>query len=90
MKQIPDEEQSLCSLERKNYNQSSDSTDSTTDNIEKESWGSSLEYFLSIISYGVGLGNLWRFPCGLFLIHVKNSKHFVKIIFVKSTRTTRI
>jgi len=28
---------------------------------EKE-WKNKLEYFLSCVSYGVGLGNLWRFP----------------------------
>lgn len=28
----------------------------------KEEWSNKIEYMLSCVSYGVGLGNLWRFP----------------------------
>ena len=26
------------------------------------SWGSNVEFFLTLISYTVGIGNIWRFP----------------------------
>ncbi|XP_002161387.2 sodium-dependent neutral amino acid transporter B(0)AT2 isoform X1 [Hydra vulgaris] len=29
---------------------------------ERESWGNKIEFFLAILSYAVGLGNVWRFP----------------------------
>ena len=55
-------------------------TNSTTDDsavpitdtdtgIEPEAWKSKWEYFLSCVSYGVGLGNLWRFPYLCFQHH---------------------
>ena len=31
-------------------------------NHKKDTWSNQLEYFLTILGYGVGLGNLWRFP----------------------------
>lgn len=29
---------------------------------ERASWNNKLQFFLSIIGYSVGLGNIWRFP----------------------------
>ena len=29
---------------------------------ERETWGNKIEFFLAILSYAVGLGNVWRFP----------------------------
>ena len=29
---------------------------------ERETWGKSFEFVLSLVGYTVGLGNLWRFP----------------------------
>ncbi|KAF4528109.1 hypothetical protein B566_EDAN016590 [Ephemera danica] len=32
------------------------------ENQERASWNNKLQFFLSIIGYSVGLGNIWRFP----------------------------
>lgn len=29
---------------------------------ERAAWSGKLQFFLSIIGYSVGLGNIWRFP----------------------------
>ena len=33
---------------------------------ERASWGNHLEFLLTVVSYAVGLGNIWRFP---FLVY---------------------
>jgi len=33
-----------------------------TQDRDNQEWGNKIEYMLSCVSYGVGLGNLWRFP----------------------------
>ncbi len=42
--------------------------------IERDKWNSKLEYVLSMVGYGVGIGNLWRFP---FLVHKFGSAFIV-------------
>ncbi|XP_025100411.1 sodium- and chloride-dependent glycine transporter 1-like isoform X2 [Pomacea canaliculata] len=37
-------------------------TDSEDEIIERGNWSRKLEFFLSCLSYAVGLGNVWRFP----------------------------
>ncbi|KAG5893924.1 hypothetical protein JTB14_028734 [Gonioctena quinquepunctata] len=32
------------------------------DNPDRAAWSGKLQFFLSIIGYSVGLGNIWRFP----------------------------
>ncbi|GFO07007.1 transporter [Plakobranchus ocellatus] len=32
------------------------------DKNERPAWDSKLQYFFMVISYAVGLGNVWRFP----------------------------
>lgn len=32
------------------------------DDADRAAWSGKLQFFLSIIGYSVGLGNIWRFP----------------------------
>lgn len=34
----------------------------STDEPDRAAWSGKLQFFLSIIGYSVGLGNIWRFP----------------------------
>uniref|UniRef100_A0A6A7FYT7 Transporter n=3 Tax=Hirondellea gigas TaxID=1518452 RepID=A0A6A7FYT7_9CRUS len=36
--------------------------DTESDTPKRQSWGKSIEFILSSLSYAVGLGNIWRFP----------------------------
>lgn len=40
----------------------SDETNSEDLSDKRDKWGGKIEYFLSMLGYMVGLGNLWRFP----------------------------
>ncbi|XP_054159903.1 sodium- and chloride-dependent glycine transporter 2-like [Oppia nitens] len=37
-------------------------TDNNVDKVEREKFANKFEYFLTSLSYAVGLGNVWRFP----------------------------
>lgn len=36
------------------------------DESQREQWGSKIQYFLTLVGYAVGFGNIWRFP---YLLH---------------------
>ena len=38
-----------------------DDSDEESEDEDRNKWGSKIEYVLSIVSYAVGLGNIWRF-----------------------------
>lgn len=38
-----------------------DDDDEEPEDTDRNKWGSKIEYVLSIVSYAVGLGNIWRF-----------------------------
>lgn len=51
----------------------------------RAAWSGKMQFFLSIIGYSVGLGNIWRFPylCqqnggGKYCFHLISSLHYVK------------
>lgn len=51
----------------------------------RAAWSGKMQFFLSIIGYSVGLGNIWRFPylCqqnggGKYCFHLIFSLHYVK------------
>ena len=41
---------------------SSSSSPTSEKNMERGAWGGKVEFILTCIGYGVGLGNVWRFP----------------------------
>ncbi|GFR69810.1 transporter [Elysia marginata] len=39
-----------------------ESTEEAVQKKERLAWDSKLQYFFMVVSYAVGLGNVWRFP----------------------------
>lgn len=53
---------------------------------DRAAWSGKLQFFLSIIGYSVGLGNIWRFPylCqqnggGKFKLQISISTYFIYV-----------
>lgn len=52
---------------------------------DRAAWSGKLQFFLSIIGYSVGLGNIWRFP---YLCQQNGGgKFFFYFIFFKKTNS---
>lgn len=54
----------------------------SNENLENKrtAWSGKLQFFMSIISYSVGLGNIWRFP---YLCHQNGGGMFIYSLFLK-------
>ncbi|VDK35039.1 unnamed protein product [Gongylonema pulchrum] len=58
--QSPNEADGLV-LEKK-YHQVSLNDSSESKGDDREGWDNKMQFFMGVISYAVGLGNVWRFP----------------------------